>query len=193
MKAPSRISKRLAGVRAKKAKREAAQAAVKERAAKQEAEREEARRRQAPLAFWMKRELTDEDEETNEIDNWRMLVQVPPGVWQRSWDPFQRGTAHYTAQLLENGAHLFVSLPRMREVWWEIKITAWGTTLAIRLGADYPEMMRQCLGEAIERLEGAHDKIMYESRRAALTKVLREGERLVQAWIERYAQKEAEG
>lgn len=189
MKAPSRIGSRLNRLRQQRKRREAAEVAMRAQKNKEAAEKERARRRQEPLAFWMKRELTNEKETT--IDNWRMLVQMPPGVWQRTWDAFNQGTAHYNAELLDGAAHLSAALPHMRKLWWEIKITGWGLDLAFKIGQDYPEMMRQCLGEAIERVDGAHDHVVPEHRRAALVKTLREGEQLCQAWIARYAAKEA--
>lgn len=165
---------------------------VKKQQAKVEAAREEKRRRQEPIAFWMKRELTEADDATTTtIANWRMLAQMPPGVWLRTWDPFSEGVAHYTAELMGDAAHLEVSLNRPHEVWWQIKITAWTMTLAQKIGPDYPEMLRECFGESIERLEEAHDHVMHEAKRHALVAVLREGEVIVQDWIARYAQKEA--
>lgn len=144
--------------------------------------------KKAALAFWMKRELT-EDEKT-EIEDWRKLVQMPPGVWQRTWEAFGEGVAHYTTTLLDGLAHLDVRLPRQRELWWEIKLTAAGSVLSLKIGSDYPEMMRECFGESLERIEGANENFVAGETQAKLLRVLREGEVLIQDWIAHYAQEE---
>jgi hypothetical protein len=180
-KAPARWQRTVAHVRE-----------VKDQRAKEEAAREEKRKRQEPIAFWMKRELKKEDDgqSTTEIKNWRMLVQMPPGVWLRTWDRFGDGVVHYVSEFMDDAAHLKAHLPHRNKVWWEIEITAWGVTLAYKIGDNYPEMMRQCFSESLERAEASLDHFMPEDRRNDLIEVLREGEVIIQDWIARYAQKE---